>query len=313
MSGTTSTTAAVGSTTEVRSSTAAGMINTNSTTITTLQTHTTTSTPATRQTLAVTPPTTPHTVIGIARLNIRFLFITIKVPSETEILNIANKILGPRVRSENIKLNDPVQIKNITYEKLSNTSFALDLGYEITNVNMSEQFSQRNNTFILIQESINKLLNNILNSPNGTPFTFPQANFINEQNVIEANMTYIYKEGDINQPSNFLSDILKASGLDVSTTTTAPTTTTTTPPTTTKFNPTFLLTTPLHGASSVVESGKFPGWALAIIIPCGIVIILIPLWILLCCLLCGCCAAIRRRWRRRRSYNVQYTTRNGLF
>ncbi|KAG5848151.1 hypothetical protein ANANG_G00095360 [Anguilla anguilla] len=52
-------------------------------------------------------------------------------------------------------------------------------------------------------------------------------------------------------------------------------------------------------------AGRFPGWALAIIIPCGIAIILLPFWILLCCLLCGCCAAIKRRWRRRHAYHIQ--------
>lgn len=31
------------------------------------------------------------------------------------------------------------------------------------------------------------------------------------------------------------------------------------------------------------------------------------------CLLCGCCARLRQRWHRRRSYNVQYTTRNSIF
>ncbi|KAJ8361721.1 hypothetical protein AAFF_G00429510 [Aldrovandia affinis] len=102
---------------------------------------------------------------------------------------------------------------------------------------------------------------------------------------IQASMEYIFRKGDIKQPSRFLSALLAISGLA---TTAAPTTTT---------SPVLLLITD--------SGGSFPGWALAIIIPCGIAIILVPFWILLCCLLCGCCAAIKRRWRRRRRYNMQ--------
>ncbi|MFT7806535.1 cell wall protein DAN4-like [Arapaima gigas] len=181
---------------------------------------------------------------------------------------------------------------------MSNSSFTLNLKYQISNVNMSTNFSDKNGTIGLIQNSINNLLNVILCSPKGSPVPFPRANFINEQNWIRANVSYIYKVGDITQPSNFLLEVLKASGLEV-TTTTAPTTTT-------KLNPPLMLTAPLHGATSAGGGGKFPAWALAIIIPCGIIIILIPLWILLCCLLCGCCAGLKRRWRRRRSFLMQY-------
>ncbi|KAI1887726.1 hypothetical protein AGOR_G00193300 [Albula goreensis] len=163
----------------------------------------------------------------------------------------------------------------------------MNLTYKISDVPMNEKFNLRNETQQLIQGSVNNLLNGILNQPNGNTFTFPQASYENMPQEIHANVEYVFREGDINQPSSFLSAILVASGLA----------TTAAPPTTT--NPVLLLVT-----GSVLD-GSFPGWALAIIIPCGIVLILIPFWILLCCLLCGCCAAIKRRLRRRRTYNVQ--------
>ncbi|KAJ8336181.1 hypothetical protein SKAU_G00395240 [Synaphobranchus kaupii] len=127
----------------------------------------------------------------------------------------------------------------------------------------------------------------MLNQPNANPFIFPEANYTNTANEIHANLEYVFQEGDIKQPSNFLSAILRASGL-------APTAA----PTTTTSSPILLLIT----TSSV---GRFPGWALAIIIPCGIAIILLPFWILLCCQMCGCFPAIKKLWRRKRKYHLQ--------
>ncbi|CAB1320867.1 unnamed protein product [Coregonus sp. 'balchen'] len=188
--------------------------------------------------------------------------------------------------------------------ELTDTSFAVDLGFKITNVTMesrSNRITFTSETYSQIQDSINSLLRAILCKPDSKQFDFPKPDFTTVGTQIRADVMYVYKEGEINLPSAILEEVLKVSGLLP--TTVAPTTYSTTP------LPTLLLTTPLNTTSG----GGFPGWALAIIIPCGIAIILVPLWILLCCMLCGCCAAVRRRWHRRRSYNVQYTTRNGLF
>ncbi|MCI4375969.1 hypothetical protein PGIGA_G00182640, partial [Pangasianodon gigas] len=113
---------------------------------------------------------------------------------------------------------------------------------------------------------------------------------------------YVFVEGETKwTPSGFLSEILNISGLLNFTTPAAQTT----PPVHVVLRPTV--------QANNTTSGGNAAWILAIIIPCSIIIILIPCWILLCCLLCGCCAGLRRRYNRRRSYNVQYTTRNGLF
>nr|XP_046194412.1 mucin-5AC-like [Oncorhynchus gorbuscha] len=243
---------------------------------------------------------TSTTRFGTAVVFVELIFNLKKpVPTEADVLGAVNKQLSLQSKTTQ------TTFQNATYIKLSDTSFAINLGFKITNVtleSLSNRLTFTNETYVQIQLSINTLLRQLLSEPNGNQFQFPNANFIADGTEIRANVTYVYKEEDVNHPSGFLQEVLKVSGL--LTTTVAPTTTTSTTPL-----PTLLLTTPFNTTSV----GGFPGWALAIIIPCGIAIILVPLWILLCCMLCGCCAAVRRRWHRRRSYNVQYTTRNGLF
>lgn len=80
-----------------------------------------------------------------------------------------------------------------------------------------------------------------------------------------ADSEYVFSEGDLSfVPSGFLAQILMVSGLS-------------SPPSPTEatiaFNYELLQTTPHSG---------FPEWALAIIIPCIIAIVLIPCWIILC-------------------------------
>ncbi|XP_034149911.1 cell wall protein DAN4 [Esox lucius] len=276
------------------------MTSTTAPTTTAVSTTTTASAFTTNSTASVMPITTSGTVVVFVRL----LFQLNKpVPNKDVIIGIINKQLFKQIRTVTL-----ATLKNATYIQLTNTSFAIDLGYQITNVTMVATLSQNdtitftNDTYNQIQVSVDNLLHNIVSQPEGKLFTFPNARFTVVGNQIMADVMYVYNEADNNLPSAFLQDILTVSGL--LTTTAAPTTTTSTTPL-----PTLLLTT----FFSTTSGGGFPGWALAIIIPCGIAIILIPLWILLACMLCGCCAAIRRRWHRRRSYNVQYTTRNGLF
>ncbi|XP_014033116.2 cell wall protein DAN4-like [Salmo salar] len=278
------------------------------TTMTTTVSPTMTTTPTSTTTIVLPTFTstsmasvTSTTRFGTVMVFVRLVFqLNTPVPTEEDVLGVINKQLS---RQLNIQRNTQTTFQNATYIKLTHTSFAIDLGFKITNVTMDsrrDRLTFTSETYNKIQDSINSLLNDILSKPDGKQFVFPNANFTIVGTQIRADMMYVYKEEDINFPSAFLEEVLKVSGL--LTTTVTPTTTSTTP------LPTLLLTTTFNTTSD----GGFPGWALAIIIPCGIAIILVPLWILLCCLLCGCCAAVRRRWHRRRSYNVQYTTRNGF-
>ncbi|XP_036430665.1 LOW QUALITY PROTEIN: mucin-17-like [Colossoma macropomum] len=223
--------------------------------------------------------TAAPTLMGSVLIYIRLVFKNLTtLPSEAEVLNAANTLLDSGVRMKRDvstqKLNNPVSIQNVTYQKTSSNSYTISFAFKISNVSISKNIELRNETYDAIQNTINGLLNKILNDPNATPFVFQRANYTGNDTVIQADAEYIFMEGDIKTPSGFLKEILKISGL---------------------------------------AGGGFPGWALAIIIPCGIAIILVPCWIILCIMLSGCCGAVRRRWHRRRSYNVQYPIHNSLF
>ncbi|XP_051560287.1 uncharacterized protein LOC127444778 [Myxocyprinus asiaticus] len=237
--------------------------------------------------------TSPPTVVGKAIIYIRLVFITLgPIPSESKVLELANSLLDSRLRTKRSvstrTLSDPVSFVNVTFQRISDNSYAIKFGFEISNVTMTEKLELRDETYTLIQNSINKLLNQILSSPSATPFVFKRANFTGNSTVIQADVQYVFSESDIQTPSIFLQELLKVN----------------------------VVTTPAPAVTpntTVPNNGTSAAWVVAIIVPCAIVIILVPCWILLCCLLCGCCAAIRRRWHRRQSYNVQYTTRNSLF
>ncbi|KAB5581303.1 hypothetical protein PHYPO_G00173980 [Pangasianodon hypophthalmus] len=246
-------------------------------------------------------------ILGNVLIYIRLVFKNLsRVPTEAEVLKAANALLDAKIRRARDlttqKLNEPVSIQNVTYQKTDSNSYIINFGFQISDVNISKDIQLRSETYDLIQSTINSLLNTILSDKNATPFVFPRANYTFNGTVVVADSEYVFVEGETKwTPSGFLSAILNISGLSNFTTPAAQTT----PPVHVVLRPTVQINNTTSGGNAA--------WILAIIIPCSIVIILIPCWILLCCLLCGCCAGLRRRYNRRRSYNVQYTTRNGLF
>uniref|UniRef100_UPI001EAF25A9 uncharacterized protein LOC124025133 n=1 Tax=Oncorhynchus gorbuscha TaxID=8017 RepID=UPI001EAF25A9 len=147
------------------------------------------------------------------------------VPTEDDVLGAVKKQLSPQFTTTQ------TTFQNATYIKLTDTSFAIDLGFKITNVtqeSLSNRLTLTNETETQIQDSINRLLQKVLSEPDGKQFKFPNANLIVDGTEITANVTYVYKEEDVNHPSGFLQEVLKVSGL--LTTTVAPTTTTNTTP-----------------------------------------------------------------------------------
>ncbi|MFT7807743.1 uncharacterized protein LOC108415591 [Arapaima gigas] len=189
-------------------------------------------------------------------------------------------------------------LSKTAFKELSNFSFILAFRFLIKNVSISHD-TLLNSIYNQIQETINNEVFKILKDP-AAPFVnfTPESILSNvvQSDLIQTNATYIFKESNITHPSPFFCQILDISCANATTTTTTTTT--------------FLITTPAgHGTTA---GGGFPGWALAIIIPCGILILLVPCWILLRCLLCGCCAAFRRRWQRR-SRNIQYRIHDDFF
>ncbi|XP_073670644.1 uncharacterized protein [Paramisgurnus dabryanus] len=234
------------------------------------------------------------TVLGKVIIFIKLVFITRgPAPSEESVLQIANSLLDVHLRTVRSvptqTLNDPVSIVNITYEKLADNQYSINFGFAINDVNMSEKIEFRNETYKIVQDKINELLNKILNDPTAAIFKFNPAMFTGNSTVIRADVQYIFNESDIGKPSIFVEALLKVNGVI---TTAAPARTTSMVVNTTGAN------------------NSSAAWVVAIIVPCAIAIMLVPCWILLCCLLCGCCTRIRRRWHRRQSYNIQYTTHN---
>ncbi|XP_046693457.1 uncharacterized protein LOC124378033 [Silurus meridionalis] len=236
---------------------------------------------------------------GIVLINISIIFenMTI-VPSEAAVLKAANEKLVTKIRTKRgtQKLDSPVQI-SLQFNKTGSNSFRLDMEFKIFNVSLPVQCNETNinSTYELIQQSINSLMNSLMTAQQTPLFSFPRANYTCDGTalIITANEVYRYKEGDFGSGSAFLVEILRQSGMVYYIY-----------PALDKIPP-----NPKPGNSSYTGVA----WILGFIIPCAIVLILLPFWILLCCILCGCCAGIRRRWRRRQSYNVQYQTHNSLF
>ncbi|XP_076845623.1 uncharacterized protein LOC143490933 [Brachyhypopomus gauderio] len=235
--------------------------------------------------------TTTSTLFGIVLIYIRVVFKNFTyVPSEAQVLAVANAQLDSSIRTNQI----PIQ--NITYQEMDSNSFTISFEFKISNVTMAMNNEQRNETYDLIDHTVNDLMNKILNIPEGAPFVFPQTNYIDNNTLIVATAEYIYARDDIKSPSGFIARVLSLGS-------------TTTPATTAMHFPT------VHNTINPGNSTSIEGtwWVLAIVIPCVIAIIFIPCLILLCCLLCGWCADLRRRYSRRRSHSIQYISRNGLF
>ncbi|XP_058637365.1 uncharacterized protein wu:fc34e06 [Onychostoma macrolepis] len=231
--------------------------------------------------------TSPPILTRRAIIKIRLEFITLGPrPSEKSVLDVVKSMLASNLTTKQtartVSVSDPVTVDNVIYLGINDTAYALIFTFEINKVSLTEL--KRNETYQVIQKKINDLVIKILKDPS-VNLLIP-AEFKDNLTVIEANVMFVFSQHDSNSAAGYLvSTLFKVF------TTPVPTTMNTT----------------------ISNNGTNVAWIVAIIVPCAIVIGLVPCWILLCCLLCGCCAAIRRRWHRRQSYNVQYTTRNSLF
>ncbi|KAJ7983468.1 hypothetical protein DPEC_G00377970, partial [Dallia pectoralis] len=119
---------------------------------------------------------------------------------------------------------------NVTYTRLPDSSIAIGLVFQITNVTMVETVSPNgtitftSETYNKIQNSTDILLYNIVSKPDGQQFDFPNATFTVVGDQITATVMFPINSADINFPSDFLHAVLRVSGPVTSTT--APTTTT---------------------------------------------------------------------------------------
>ncbi|TUD69674.1 hypothetical protein Baya_16536 [Bagarius yarrelli] len=103
------------------------------------------------------------------------------MPSREAVLSAANALLDAKIRGPRDlltqKLNEPVKIQDVIYEKIDNNAYIISFGFQITEINISKDLQLRNETYNLIQNTVNTLLNNILNVKDAPKFVFPSANY----------------------------------------------------------------------------------------------------------------------------------------
>ncbi|XP_045076271.1 integumentary mucin C.1-like [Coregonus clupeaformis] len=260
----TTTTTTVASTTAIQTA--------GPTTTTTIAAHTMTTTAASTSTTTIVLPTLTTTTatftstsmasvrattrFGTVMFFVRLMFqLNTPVPTKDDVLGVVDKQLYLQFNNQT---NTQTTFQNGTYIKLTDTSFAVDLGFKITNVTMESQSNSltlTNETYSQIEDSINSLLHDILCKPDGKQFDFPKPNFTTVGTQIRADVMYVYKKEDINLPSAFLEEVLKVSGLLP--TTVAPTTTTTTVASTTAIQtagPTTTTTIAAHTMTTTAAS-----------------------------------------------------------
>ncbi|XP_042614833.1 mucin-5AC-like [Cyprinus carpio] len=180
--------------------------------------------------------TTPKLISGSAVVTSKLVFnASSTVPSESLVLNAIKTLRNSRES----QLNESVKVVNVTYEKISETSYAVVFTFNVINISMPEDPVSRGNTNQKVQDTINNALNTLLNEP-GSPTLQPNSsNFTSTSNQIDGRMEYSFQDGDVIQPVSFLNELR------------LPTTTTVFPETTTSVS----FTAPnLISGSAVVTS-----------------------------------------------------------
>ncbi|XDV15464.1 hypothetical protein PO909_015547 [Leuciscus waleckii] len=184
----------------------------------------------TTATTLTTSTTIPPTFMGKVYINILLVFKTLgPIPSEANVLQLVNSLIDPRLRTKDGSTQtSDVSFNNVTFIRINDTSYALKFGFVISNVSMSEKIQLKNETYISIQTSINKLLTKILNDPSAPQFNIKEVDFKDTNTEIQANVEYVFSESNMNTNSTFVKDLLKLTG-DLTTASTL-TTSATSPP-----------------------------------------------------------------------------------
>ncbi|XP_016108127.1 mucin-5AC-like isoform X3 [Sinocyclocheilus grahami] len=194
---------------------------------------TTTVFPETTFGFSVTPS---NLISGSAVVTSKLLFNSSSpVPSESLVLSAIKTLRNSRES----QLNESVKVVNVTYEKISETSYAVVFTFNVINISIPEDPASRGNTYLQVQDTINNALNTLLNEP-GSPTLKPKtSNFTSTSKQIDGRMEYSFQDGDVIQPVSFLNELR------------LPTTTTVFPETTSSVSVT---ATNLISGSAVVTS-----------------------------------------------------------
>ncbi|XP_073670326.1 uncharacterized protein [Paramisgurnus dabryanus] len=167
-------------------------------------------------TTSASPLTTSSSPVtsGSAVVTSTLQFNSSPVPSQDLVL----KAIGDLRNSRESKLNESVKLLNVTYEKISETSYEIKLTFAVSNVSMPVDIKQRNSTFTHLEDVVNVAVNTLLNEPGKASLQPNSYSFLSTPNKINGSLNYMIGDGDAIQPVSFLQ---KLQSLKVSSTTSA--------------------------------------------------------------------------------------------
>ncbi|KAK3554593.1 hypothetical protein QTP70_027895 [Hemibagrus guttatus] len=125
------------------------------------------------------------------------------VPSESLVLSVTQTLLSARLTN----LTDSVKVLNLTYEKISDTSYAVKFTFNISDVSMTQNPDLRNNTYSQVESIINNALNTLLNEAGAEPFEPQSSFFTSSGNQVNGSMTYHFQDADTKTPAAFLNEL----------------------------------------------------------------------------------------------------------
>ncbi|KAL7878186.1 hypothetical protein SRHO_G00048290 [Serrasalmus rhombeus] len=108
------------------------------------------------------------------------------VPSESLVLNATRTLLSSRLTN----LSDSTKVLNISYEKRTDTSYVLLITFSLSNVSMPDSADLRNNTYVQVQNSINKALNALLDDADAEPLDPKSSVFTSGSAVVTSKLVF---------------------------------------------------------------------------------------------------------------------------
>ncbi|KAK3554729.1 hypothetical protein QTP70_033147 [Hemibagrus guttatus] len=150
------------------------------------------------------PTATLSDITGSAVVQTRIVFSSSSpVPNESLVLSVTQTLLSARLTN----LTDSVKVLNFTYEKISDTSYAVNFTFNISNLSMTQNPDLRNDTYSQVETIINNALNTLLNEAGAEPFEAQSSFFTSSGNQVNGNMTYHFQDGDTKTPAAFLNEL----------------------------------------------------------------------------------------------------------
>ncbi|KAK3572868.1 hypothetical protein QTP86_009055 [Hemibagrus guttatus] len=125
------------------------------------------------------------------------------VPRESLVLGVTQTLLSARLTN----LTDSVKVLKFTYEKISDTSYAVNFTFTISNVSMTQNPELRNDTYNQVESVINNATNTLLNEAGAEPFEPQSSFFTSSGNQVNGDMTYHFQDGDTKTPAAFLNEL----------------------------------------------------------------------------------------------------------